>query len=313
MARKARGTGATKKRAHRKANTTPAKKQTLYPSKYPKDQGIPYSSHRDHPMSVMTKKRPPQLQANSRNQKVYLKKLRQHHHDILIVSGPAGTGKTYMAVRQAIADFQKGDITKIVITRPNVTTGDDLGYLPGTLTEKMAPWTRPIIDVFAECYEMHQIQMMLTNETIEIAPLAYMRGRTFKNCVVIADEMQNATPEQMKMLMTRIGEGCNMIITGDINQYDRHIGKMGLGDVIYRLEDKRNRQPSLPGFITGGMQGITGQDDDNNDNDDAEVACDASYDYETALRYERIGLVKLTRDDVCRHPVIEEVLDLFGE
>lgn len=245
-------------------------------------------------MTGTTKKRPPQLQANSRNQKVYLKKLRQHHHDILIASGPAGTGKTYMAVRQAITDFQKGDITKIVITRPNVTTGDDLGYLPGTLTEKMAPWTRPIIDVFAECYEMHQIQSMLANETIEIAPLAYMRGRTFKNCVVIADEMQNATVEQMKMLMTRIGEGCRMIITGDINQYDRHIGQTGLGDIMRRIEEAKSDQMPLPGFITG-------------------QADELPSDEEPARRWERIGVVKLTRDDVCRHPVIEEVLALYGE
>lgn len=250
----------------------------------------------------LAKKRPPQLKANSRNQKVYLKKLRQHHHDILIVTGPAGTGKTYMAVRQAISDFEKGDITKIVITRPNVTTGDDLGYLPGTLTEKMAPWTRPIIDVFAEVFDMSTIHRMLQEEIIEIAPLAYMRGRTFKNCIVIADEMQNATIDQMKMLMTRIGEGCSMIITGDTDQWDRRIGNSGLGDITRRIVEKRTVQLPLPGFITGEMpsdasHGLTDDDDDE----------------EAPRRYDRIGLVKLTRDDVCRHPVIEEVLELYND
>ncbi|UIS25201.1 phosphate starvation-inducible protein [Erythrobacter phage vB_EliS-L02] len=295
MARRLRGTGAKKKRGHRKSRTNPASKQSLFPSHYPKD----------HPLmsAPIAKKRPPQLKANSRNQKVYLKKLRQHHHDILFATGPAGTGKTYMAVRQAISDFEKGDITKIVITRPNVTTGDDLGYLPGTLTEKMAPWTRPIIDVFAEVFDMSTIHRMLQEEIIEIAPLAYMRGRTFKNCIVIADEMQNATIEQMKMLMTRIGEGCQMIITGDTDQWDRQIGNSGLADITRRIEEKRTAQLALPGFITG---------------QDAEVPSDASHgfaddhDDEAPRRYERIGLVKLTRDDVCRHPVIEEVLELYS-
>lgn len=248
-------------------------------------------------------KQPPALRANTKNQKTYLKKLRQKHHDILFAVGPAGTGKTYMAVRQAIEDYKNGEIDKIVITRPNVTTGDDLGYLPGSLTEKMAPWTRPIIDVFNECFSATETQRMIVNEVIEIAPLAYMRGRTFKNCVVIADEMQNATPEQMKMLMTRIGDNCRMVITGDTDQYDREKLRTvsGLADITRRLAERDAQQIELPDFITGGGQDdcITGHQEQS------ELARDGGY------RRERIGLVNLGRCDVVRHPVIEEVLELY--
>lgn len=252
-------------------------------------------------------KQPAPLKANTRNQKVYLKKLRQRHHDILIVSGPAGTGKTYMAVRQAIEDYQNGEIDKIVITRPNVTTGDDLGYLPGTLTEKMAPWTRPIIDVFNECFPAPVVQRMIINEEIEIAPLAYMRGRTFKNCIVIADEMQNATPEQMKMLMTRIGENCRMIITGDTDQYDRaKIGIVsGLADITRRLAERQVENQALPDFITDGMPIVT--------NGQYDYQCQEVTVTRDARRWDRIGLVHLGRNDVVRHPVIEEVLALYDQ
>ena len=256
------------------------------------------------------KKRPPPLKAYTPTQKTYLKKLKQAHHDILIVAVPAGTGKTYMAVRHAINELQNGDITKIIITRPLVTTGnEDLGALPGTLIEKMAPWTRPIIDVFAELYEVHEINRMLADEIIEIAPLAYMLGRTFKNCIVIADEMQNATPEQMEMFMTRIGTGCRQVITGDTKQYDEHkVGKVsGLDDIIRKIEDKREQDAAdrtgLPSFITGEDESDeTGQEDD--------LPSDVDHD---DLRHELIGLVKFTKSDVRRHRVIPQVLALFGK
>lgn len=301
MARKSIGTGAKRKRTGPK----PTIKQTIYPSIYPKDHPLMSVPSINEPKL----KQPAPLKANTKNQKVYLKKLRQKQHDILLVSGPAGTGKTYMAVRQAIEEYRTGEIDKIVITRPNVTTGDDLGFLPGTLTEKMAPWTRPIIDVFAECFPASYVHRMIQEETIEIAPLAYMRGRTFKNCIVIADEMQNATPEQMKMLMTRIGENCRMIITGDTDQYDREkIGvKSGLADITRRLAERQAESQALPSFITEGMPCIT----------DDPILTNGTVQYQDvalardARRWERIGLVTLDRADVVRHPVIEEVLALY--
>ena len=140
---------------------------------------------------------------------------------IVFAIGPAGTGKTMLAVQMAIKLFKEGAISKIIVTRPAVSVDEEHGFLPGTLNQKMEPWTRPIFDVFEEYYHPREIADMLDDGVIEISPLAYMRGRTFKNAFVIADEMQNATPSQMKMLLTRIGENSRMVVTGDLNQADR--------------------------------------------------------------------------------------------
>lgn len=252
-------------------------------------------------------KSPPALKAQTHNQKGYLKKLRQRRHDILFAVGPAGTGKTYMAVREAIAQFQKGEISKIIITRPNVATGDDLGYLPGTMFEKMAPWVRPIIDVFMEHYAAHEVQRMIQAEEIEIAPLAYMRGRTFKNATIIADEMQNSTIDQMKMLMTRIGDNARMIITGDIEQWDRQVGNTsGLADITRRLQARdEGDEPMLPGFINNSAS--NGPENMRTIPEDPR----AGHPQQRANRWSRIGIVRFERCDVVRHPVIEEVLELY--
>ena len=155
------------------------------------------------------------------SQENYLELLKNSKKYIVFAIGPAGTGKTMLGVQMAIKLYQENAISKIVITRPAVSVDEDHGFLPGTLNEKMAPWTRPIMDVFEEYYHPREIVQMLDDGIIEISPLAYMRGRTFKNAFVVADEMQNATPSQMKMLLTRIGEGSRMVVTGDLNQADR--------------------------------------------------------------------------------------------
>jgi len=149
--------------------------------------------------------------------------------------GPAGTGKTLLAVLRAIKALREGEITKIILTRPAVSVDEKHGFLPGDLNAKMEPWTRPIFDVFEEYYGLPETKRMLDEGTIEIAPLGFMRGRTFKNAYVIADEMQNATPDQTKMLLTRIGEGSSMIVTGDLKQHDRGFDKNGLKDFLDRL------------------------------------------------------------------------------
>ena len=131
--------------------------------------------------------------------------------------------------------YQEGKVDKIIVTRPAVSVDEDLGFLPGTLNEKMAPWTRPIFDVLGEYYQQKDIESMLYEGTIEISPLAYMRGRTFKNAYVIADEMQNATQNQMKMLLTRIGENSKMVVTGDLAQADR-LRDNGLIDFVEKLK-----------------------------------------------------------------------------
>ncbi len=155
------------------------------------------------------------------SQETYLELLKNPKKYITFAIGPAGTGKTMLAVQMAIKMYKEGAISKIIVTRPAVSVDEDLGFLPGTLNQKMEPWTRPIFDVFEEYYHPKEIVEMLEDGVIEISPLAYMRGRTFKNAFVIADEMQNATPSQMKMLLTRLGENSRMVVTGDLNQADR--------------------------------------------------------------------------------------------
>ena len=155
------------------------------------------------------------------SQENYLELLKNPKKYIVFAIGPAGTGKTMLGVQMAIKLYKEGVISKIIITRPAVSVDEDHGFLPGTLNQKMEPWTRPIMDVFEDYYHPREIAEMLDDGVIEISPLAYMRGRTFKNAFVIADEMQNATPSQMKMLLTRIGENSRMVVTGDLNQADR--------------------------------------------------------------------------------------------
>jgi len=175
----------------------------------------------DFPTYLPQKKQRVSLYPRNANQRIYLDKLQDESKSIVFAIGPAGTGKTLLAVQNGIRAFQEGIVDKIVVTRPAVSVDEDLGFLPGTLNEKMAPWTRPIFDVFGEYYQQKDIAKMLEDGVIEISPLAYMRGRTFKNAYIVADEMQNATVNQMKMLLTRLGEGSKMIVTGDLAQADR--------------------------------------------------------------------------------------------
>ena len=156
---------------------------------------------------------------------------------ITIAVGPAGTGKTYLAMQAAIKALRTGEIEKIILTRPAVGVDDEKhGFLPGDLNQKMEPWTRPLLDVLHEYYSPKDVAQMLADQVIEISPLAFMRGRTFKAAYIIADEMQNATPSQMKMLLTRIGVGSRIVVTGDVEQADRTTVNNGLIDIAARLE-----------------------------------------------------------------------------
>lgn len=167
------------------------------------------------------KRRRVQIYPKNLSQENYLLKLNDPKKMIIFAIGPAGTGKTMLAVQWAIDQLKYGSADKIIITRPAVSVDEEHGFLPGDLNQKMEPWTKPIMDVFAENYNAKEITNMITEGVIETSPLAYMRGRTFKNAVVIADEMQNATPSQMKMLLTRLGQGSKMVVTGDLQQADR--------------------------------------------------------------------------------------------
>tara|TARA_Y200000002_G_scaffold272970_1_gene227369 strand:+ start:187 stop:906 length:720 start_codon:yes stop_codon:yes gene_type:complete len=175
----------------------------------------------------------------NRNQETYVLKLLDLRKDIVFGIGPAGTGKTLLAVQVAVKLFKEGVIDKIIVTRPAVSVDEDLGFLPGTLEQKMAPWTRPIFDVLREYFNANEIEGMIKESIIEIAPLAYMRGRTFKNSFILADEMQNATSSQMKMLLTRLGENSKMAVTGDLAQADR-MQDNGLINFVNLLQNAGN-------------------------------------------------------------------------
>ena len=175
------------------------------------------------------------------NQENLITSLLDPQTNITVATGPAGTGKTYLAMLAAIKAFRDGACERIVLTRPAVGVDDEKhGFLPGDLNSKMEPWTRPLFDVLREFYTKKEVARMLDEQTIEISPLAFMRGRTFKDAWIIADEMQNATPSQMKMLMTRIGENSKIVITGDVEQTDRTVHNNGLIDLCKRLETQRD-------------------------------------------------------------------------
>lgn len=167
------------------------------------------------------KKRQVNIIPRNVNQETYMLKLLDYEKDIVFGIGPAGTGKTLIAVQIAVKLLKEKQVNRIIVTRPAVSVDEDLGFLPGTLEQKMAPWTKPIFDVIRDYFHSKEISTMIDEGIIEIAPLAYMRGRTFKNSFILADEMQNATSNQMKMLLTRIGEGSKMVVTGDLAQADR--------------------------------------------------------------------------------------------
>lgn len=212
--------------------------------------------HRDNSQDVINitkyRNREKTVQIIPRNirQEDYVDLLDNDNKHIIFAMGPAGTGKTLLAVLAAIRALRVGDCERIIVTRPAVSVDEQHGFLPGTLVEKMAPWTRPIFDVFEEYWTPQQIEAMIADGVIEIAPLAYMRGRTFKNSWILADEMQNATPSQMKMLLTRIGENSRIVVTGDLAQHDRGYENNGLKDFIKLLKQRKSDMIGVAEFKT---------------------------------------------------------------
>lgn len=183
------------------------------------------------------------FQPKTENQRVFVDLMRDDSVDILIATGPAGTGKTMLACYAAVEALRLKKINKIVVTRPVVSVDEEIGYLPGGLESKMDPWTRPIFDTIRETYSAKEIERMTEEGIIEIVPLGFMRGRTFKNAWIIADEMQNSSPTQMFMLATRIGEGSKMIITGDLNQSDLNTKSNGLLEIYHKVRKAERIKP----------------------------------------------------------------------
>ena len=191
-------------------------------------------------MKITTSSRKPPIVARSAGQKSYLEAIEKH--DIVFGIGPAGTGKTYLAVAMAVAALKKDQVSRIVLTRPAVEAGEALGFLPGELEQKIMPYLRPLYDALRDMLEPEEIERSIARQTIEVAPLAYMRGRTLNNAFVILDEAQNTTTEQMFMLLTRIGPHSKCVITGDVTQIDLPANKRS--GVVEALQALKN----IPGI-----------------------------------------------------------------
>lgn len=180
--------------------------------------------------------------------KSYLRKVRPYNdnqaalleaidtRNMVVALGPAGTGKTYLAIAKAVEALEKGTVGKIMLSRPAVEAGENLGYLPGDLEDKLAPYLRPLYDALNDRLGARQLKSMLNDGSIEIAPVAYMRGRTLNNAFVVIDEAQNCTFGQIKMLLTRLGWHSTMVLTGDPDQSDLLPGISGLSEIAQRLE-----------------------------------------------------------------------------
>jgi phosphate starvation-inducible protein PhoH and related proteins len=171
------------------------------------------------------------------NQRTYNLHLINPQVPVVVGAGPAGTGKTLFACHVGVQKLRDAEVDRLVITRPAVSVDEQHGFLPGGIESKMDPWVRPMFDILGKYYTQKKIHDMLYDRVIEICPLAYMRGRTFDNAWIMADEMQNSTPNQMQMVLTRIGAGSKVVITGDTRQHDTGFENNGLSDLILRVPD----------------------------------------------------------------------------
>lgn len=176
------------------------------------------------------------IQPKTPAQQRYMDLLTRRLPPVVVAHGPAGSGKTLIATSMAIQAFKSGTTDRIIMTRPAVSMDENHGFLPGNIIEKMSPWVRPIMDVFQEHFSSGQIKTLISSGRLELSPLAYMRGRTFKDSWIICDETQNCTPNQILMVLTRLGDNSKIVLTGDLMQHDRGFESNGLLDLVQRVE-----------------------------------------------------------------------------
>ena len=237
--------------------------------------------------NIKLKSLAPEYKPKNKNQELYMKFLNDPNTKIVLGIGPAGSGKTLFACYTAVQELKKGNVQKIIMTRPLISVDkEDIGYLPGNMVNKMDPWTRPIFDILLEFFSQRDIDIMIESGVIEISPLAYMRGRTFKRAFIIADEMQNSSPNQMLMMTTRIGLGTKLVITGDLKQSDRGDKDNGLYDFMKKLKKYQSLHYNNVSFAG----------DDN---------------YKNCI--DGICLVEMGVEDVERSPIVAKILDIYKE
>lgn len=195
-----------------------------------------------------------EIKPRNENQTKLINVLNDNSKKYVFITGPSGVGKTLLPTAKGVEFFNKKLFDKIVITRPTITAGEKLGYLPGTIDEKMEPWVKPIFDIIEDCFSVDYVEYLVRNKKIEIVPIAYMRGLTLKNAWIIADEMQNSTPIQMKLLLTRLGENSRMIINGDLEQNDHIKETSGFADFLYRYRKYNSNYISIVDFTSSDVE-----------------------------------------------------------
>ena len=237
--------------------------------------------------SVDTTKMHAHMKPRNIIQSQYINSILDTRTSIVLATGPAGTGKSAIAVSCAIDLFNKGLYERIVITRPAVTVDESHGFLPGKIEDKLDPWVRPLYDTFYKYFSPDQVKSMIAQKTIDICPLAYLRGRTLENSFIIVDEAQNCSMKQMLMVLTRIGSGSKMVITGDPSQHDRGREMSGLVDLIERYY-KKQKKYTIPLELS-----------------------ELSESADICTDLDGIAHIQFTSEHIERHPIIKKILDLY--
>ncbi len=223
------------KKSRKSNNASYSQKENIIHRSFSRDNWHPLDDEID---SRRDKKYIKTIKPRSEGQKVFMQALKDFNLTLAI--GPAGTGKTYLAIAAAVEALEKGEIERIILSRPAMEAGESLGFLPGDLQEKMAPYLRPLYDCLGDRMGGKKVRQYLEDGTIEIAPIGFMRGRTLNNAFVVIDEAQNCTYGQLKMVLSRLGWNSTMVITGDPDQSDLLDGVSGLADISRRLENVKN-------------------------------------------------------------------------